>query len=82
MLWRGNLADSRPQLFLFEAVGNPTFGQIVGGQFDLDAIARKDFNVITPYFSRNVGEDVKPVIEIDSKHRVGQRFGYRAFHFD
>jgi len=65
---RGN----RLEVLLFaQAIGDTTFLQIVGSQFDLDPIARQDFDVVSANLSRNVSQNIKPVIEINAEHRVG-----------
>jgi hypothetical protein len=60
-------------LFLVsEAVSDSALGQVVGGEFDFDAIARENFDVIAADFAGDVSKHVEPVIEVNPKHGVGQ----------
>jgi len=35
-----------------------------------------------PHLARDVTQDVVPVVELDSEHRVGERFSDLALHLD
>jgi hypothetical protein len=42
-------------LFVLQSIGNAAFAEIVGSEFDLDAIALQDLDIIPPDFARDVG---------------------------
>src|SRR3954463_11938878 len=64
------------------AVGDAASGEVVRGQFDLDAIAREDPDVVHPHLPGDVGEDLVTVLELDAEHGVRQRLGHRPFQDD
>lgn len=70
------------KLFLAESVGNPPLRQVVGRQLYLYPIPWQDFDVVAANLSRNVGQNIKAIVQINSEHSVRQGFGYRAFHFN
>jgi len=61
---------------------DPSPSQIVGRQFDLDLIPREDLDVVHPHLARYVSEYFMPVVQLHSKHRVGQGLQHLPGHFD
>jgi hypothetical protein len=47
-----------------------TSGQVVGGDFDLHAITRKDPDAMHAHLPGAVGQDVMAVFQLDFEHRV------------
>src|SRR5438270_4677979 len=64
-------------------VDDPSAIEIVGGELYPDAVAGQDANTEAPHLSRHVTEN-RPVhvVELDAKHRVGQRLYDLAFELD
>jgi hypothetical protein len=48
-----------------------TPSEVVGGDFDLDAISRKDPDAMHAHFSGRVGENVVPVLQLYLEYGVG-----------
>jgi hypothetical protein len=58
-------------------------GQIVGGEFDLDAVAGEDADEVLAHLAGDVAEDLAVgVVETKLEHRVGQRGNDNCFNFD
>ena len=72
----------RTSLPLLVAVGDPTSFEVVGGQLDLDAIAREDPDVVHAHLAGDVREHLVPVLELDSEHGVGKGLDDRPFQYD
>lgn len=64
------------------AVSYPSFGQVVGGQFDLYSVTSRNSNVVLPHFARYVRGDFVAIVQFDFERSVGERIGYYAFHFN
>src|SRR3990170_2138905 len=60
---------------LLVAVDHSAPAEVVGAQFDQYLVAGKDSDVMHPHLSRDVSEYLVTVVELDAKHRVGQRLG-------
>jgi hypothetical protein len=56
--------------------------QIVGRQFQRDAITRKNTDVVLLHFARCVCYEFVAVIEVDAETHLGQDFGNEAVHFN
>ena len=56
------------------AVCDSTTLKVVRGQFHLDAISRKDPDVVHSHLAGDMGQNRMTILELDPKHRVGQRF--------
>src|SRR5512133_3833204 len=54
------------------AVGDAPAGEVVGGQLELDAIARDDADVELLHLARGVGEDHRPLVDLDPVHPPSQ----------
>ncbi len=63
-------------------VGDATSAEVVGGEFHLHAIARKDADVVHPHLARDVGQNFVTVLELHLEHGIGQRFLDRALQYD
>ena len=68
--------------YLFVSEGNASFGEVVGGHFDLNLVAGEDFDVVHPHFSGNAGRDDMAVFQTDAEHRVSQGFNHFAVLLD
>jgi hypothetical protein len=68
--------------FVFQTVGDPSFGQVVRGQFDFDAIAGQNFNVVPPDLARNMGKHIEAIVEIHAEHSVRQGIHNGSFHLN
>src|SRR2546423_12297776 len=64
------------------SVGDSTAGQVVGGELDLDLVARKDADVVLPHLSRDRREDAVTAVDLHSEHRAGQSLDDLAFDLD
>jgi hypothetical protein len=72
-----------PPLFLVsQTVGDSALGQVVGGEFDFDAISGENFDVVAADFAGDVSKHVEPVVEVNPKHGVGERVCDCPFHFN
>ena len=67
---------------LLVAVGDPAAAEVVGGELDLHAVTRKDPDVVHSHLARDVREHFVPVLELDAKHGVRERFDHRSFDQD
>jgi hypothetical protein len=52
------------------AVNDPALGQVVGRHFQVDPVARQNFDAVAPQASRNVGQDRVAVFEFDREGRA------------
>jgi hypothetical protein len=50
---------------------DPPPGQVVGRQFDLDPVPGQDLDIVHPHFPRYMSEDLMPVLQLHTEHRVG-----------
>jgi hypothetical protein len=58
---------------LFVPISDPAFGQIVGGHFNLDAVAGEDTDKIFAHLAADLCQhDVVAVIQTDAKEGIGQ----------
>src|SRR5437588_7298952 len=64
------------------AVDDPRAVQIVGRELAADAVAREDADAKAPHLARHVSEHNVTVVELDAKHRVGQRLDHLALEFN
>jgi hypothetical protein len=63
---------------LLVSIGDPTSGEVVRGQFDLDFVSRKDPDVMHAHLSGDVGQHFVAVFELDAKHRIRERLYDRS----
>src|SRR3546814_15820558 len=54
-------------------VGDPTSGEVVGGQLHLDAITGQYPDVVHPHLPGDVGQHVVAVLALHPEHRVRER---------
>jgi len=64
------------------AVGDPAAGQVVGSQFYLHPVSRKNTDVMHPHLSGNMRQNLVAIFEFNPKHGIRERFGYRSFQDD
>ena len=67
---------------LLVAVGDTTSFEVVGGEFYLYAIARKDPDVVHAHFSRDVGQNFVAVLEFNTEHGVGKGLDNGPLQYD
>ena len=63
------------------AVGDASFAEVVGGQFDGDLVAWQDADEMEAHFAADVGDDFMSVFEGDQELGVGQQFFYDSINF-
>src|SRR5438105_2750063 len=67
---------------LLVAVGDATTAEVVRRELDLHAVTGEDADVVHAHLPGDVREHLVPVLELDTEHRVGERFDDRSFHED
>src|SRR5690242_16908346 len=67
---------------LLEPVRDPAPRQVVGRQFDPDAITGQDPDEVHPELAADMCQHPMPVLELDREHRVRERLDHRSLHFD
>src|SRR4051794_40377888 len=67
---------------LFVAVGDSAAIEVVRRELDLDAVARKDADVVPAHLSGDVAEHVMSVVKFDAEHRVREGLGDLTLHLD
>jgi len=58
------------------------FGQIVRGHFDRNPVAGQDPDAVFLHPAGRIGKGLVPIVEPDSKTRIGQQFEHRTLKFD
>src|SRR4029450_9262798 len=66
----------------FVAIGDATPAEVVGRELDLHTITREDADVMHAHLAGDVGQDLVPVLQFDTEHRVGEGFGHRPLQDD
>src|SRR5688572_5784802 len=69
-------------LRLAVAVGDPAAGEVVGGELDLDAVARGDADVVLAHLPGDGGQDGMPAVELHPKHRARECLDDLALDLD
>src|SRR3984957_20825232 len=64
-----------------EAVGDATFGQVVGRHFHQYLVAGKDADAVLAHASRRVGDDFVLVLELDAEGGVRQQLRHHTGKF-
>src|SRR5574337_1613582 len=72
----------KPYPGLLAAVGDAAFGQVVGREFDGNAVAGEDADVVLAHAPGDVGEDHMPVVQLHAEGGVRQGLDDFAFHLD
>ena len=67
---------------LLVSVGDAATGKVVGRELDLDAVSGEDADVVHAHLSRDVGQHLVPVLELDPEHGIGQRLDDGALEDD
>lgn len=65
-----------------QSIGDPRFGQVVGGHFDADAVTDGEADKVAAHFAGDVGEDFVLVVQDDAKHRAWQNRLNGSFQFN
>jgi len=61
---------------------DPSFGQVVWGQFQRNVVPCKDADVVLAHLPRGIRNHLMPIVERDAITRVGQDFVDLAAHFN
>src|ERR1044072_9762285 len=64
------------------AVGDPAAGEVIRRELDLDAVARRDADVVLGHLPGDRCEDGVSAVELHPEHRAGKRLDDLAFDFD
>jgi len=67
---------------LFETVGDPALGQIIGGHFNQHLVTSQNTNTVFPHFASRMGNDLMIIFQLDPEHRIGQQFADHAREFE
>ena len=59
-------------ILLFLAEDDSSAGEVVGGEFYFDFVARKDADEMLAHFARDMGCNDMTGLEFDAKGRIGQ----------
>ena len=73
--------ESPVRLALAFTIDNPTFGQVVGREFDTHLITRHNPNKVFPHTTGDVSRYEVSSLDFHAKSRVGQRLRHNAFYF-
>ncbi len=77
------LAESSPTTRLLAfSVHDPTFGQVIGREFDADFVARNDTNEVLSHAAGYVSHDLRSGLELDAKPGICERLSYGAFNLE
>ena len=63
---------------LLVAIRDATTGEVIGGDLNLNFVARQNADAVHPHLPRAVREDLVTVLEFDAEHGVWQRFSDRS----
>ncbi len=64
------------------AEGNPTTSQIVRGELDHNAVARKHTDIVLSHAATKMSEHLVAILQFDLELRVGQRLKHGALNSD
>lgn len=67
---------------LFEAIGDPTLGQIIGSHLNGHTVACQHTNSILAHPARRVGNDFMIIDQLHAEGGVWQKFDNFAFKFE
>src|SRR5438445_10174318 len=76
------LTEARTFISSTLSVGDSTASEVVGRQFHLHLVARKDADVVLSHLPRDLRQHLVPVVQLDAEHRAGKRLGDLAFDLD
>src|SRR5215204_137281 len=62
--------------------GDPASGEVVRGELHLDAVSRKDADVVLAHLPGDLREHLMPLVDLDAEHRARQGLHDLAFHLD
>src|SRR5262249_15348885 len=82
---RRRLPPSSPTSRLSElpvAVGDAAAVEVVGREFDLDAVSGQDADAVAPHPARDIAGGLMAVVKVDSKQAVSQRLADFALQLD
>src|SRR6476619_712059 len=81
-LWEARIRRMTRCPSLFEAIGNPTLGQIIRGQLDEHLVAGQHANPVLAHLAGGVAEDFVAVLELHAEHGVGQQLDHLPAHLE
>src|SRR5437763_13685568 len=76
------LTEARTFISSTLSVGDSTASEVVGRQFHLHLVARKDADVVLSHLPRDLRQHLVPVVQLDSEHRARKGLGDLAFDLD
>src|SRR5437773_8376234 len=79
---RGTNFHFGPTALSLIPVSDPPTRQVVRRQLHGHLVARQDANEILPHLPGDMRQDPVLILELDAKHRVGQRLNHRRYDFD
>src|SRR3546814_18797947 len=71
-----SLHDSLPS-----SVGDPTRGQVVGGEFDQHFVAHQHADAVLAHLAGSVAEDLVIIFKPHAEHGVGEKLHNLSAHF-
>src|SRR5207253_1841990 len=76
------LTEARTFISSTLSVGDSTPGEVVGRQFHLHLVARKDADVVLSHLPGDLRQHFMPVFQLDAEHRARKGLGDLAFDLD
>jgi len=76
------MSPRRRNGLLLVAVGDATSFEVVGGQLNLDAVARQDPDVVHAHLSGDMRQNFVAIFQFDSEHGVWEGLNYGALQYD
>ncbi len=67
---------------LFEAVVDPTLGQIIGRHLDLNLVASQNTDAVFAHLACRMCDDLMAVFQLDPKRRIWQEFLHDTGKFE
>src|SRR5918998_3385842 len=64
------------------AIGDATPSEVVRSELHLNSVTREDADVMHAHLSGDVGEQLMPVLQFDTKHGIGEGFDDRPLQDD
>jgi hypothetical protein len=74
--------NPRTTRLLAFSIHDPTFGQVIGREFDAHLVARNDTNEVLSHAAGYVSHDLGSGLELDAKPGICERLSYGAFNLE